>query len=242
MKPWSRPWNVALTLALAATVVVVSCLLLPRDDGGAAAFSPDGSLTRDRIPDRYKWDLAPLFADDAAWERALAEVSAGLERLEAFRGKLSDPAQLARCLTLYMETRLATNRVTLYAALRLETQHESAPLQAMKDRSLAVLDRLMAAAAFIRQEVLRLDDAAMERAYAAAPGLAEHRPYLGELRRRRSRVLGEEGERLLTLAGDNLWAEIDLNEIPSDHEKTFLALLTDMPLPKVRDEKGVCPT
>ncbi len=34
-----------------------------------------------------------------------------------------------------------------------------------------------------------------------------------EIRRRRSRSLGDDAERVLALVGDNLWAEIDLNEL-----------------------------
>jgi oligoendopeptidase F len=33
-----------------------------------------------------------------------------------------------------------------------------------------------------------------------------------------------------------LWAEIDLNELPSDHQKTFGAMLSDIPLPTITDE------
>ncbi len=65
-----------------------------------------------------------------------------------------------------------------------------------------------------------------------------NRPYLENLRRRASRVLSADAERALALLGDNLWAEIDLNEIPSAHEDAFNAILTDIPWPKVKDEQG----
>ena len=80
--------------------------------------------------------------------------------------------------------------------------------------------------------------AQLEAAYKQSAGLAEYKPYINQLRRRRSRVLSPEAEHILALAGDNLWAEIDLNEIPSDHEKTFGALLSDVPLPHIKDEDG----
>ena len=51
-------------------------------------------------------------------------------------------------------------------------------------------------------------------------------------------MLGAEAERVLQLAGDNLWAEIDLNEIPSDLESTFGALLSDIAWPVVHDAEG----
>ena len=75
-------------------------------------------------------------------------------------------------------------------------------------------------------------------AYADEPALAEYRPYLDNLRRRADRLLSPDAERVLALLGDNLWAEIDLNEIPSPLEDTFGALLTDIPWPKITDEDG----
>jgi len=60
----------------------------------------------------------------------------------------------------------------------------------------------------------------------------------GPLFRRAAHVLNQEAERVLALAGDNLWAQIDLNELPSPSEKTFAALISEMSLPKVPDENG----
>ena len=231
------PPGTALWLPVLLTAGVLSWHMAC-ERSGAAAVKPDASAARAGIPERYKWDLAPLFADDAAWEAALPVAGADVARLGGFAGKLADPAELARCLDLYFATRIATNRLTLYAALRFDSHRKAAELQAMRDRSLAALDRLMAAGSFIRDEVNGLDDAAMTAAYAAEPGLVPYRPYLDELRRRRGRLLPSASEKLLSLAGDNLWAEIDLNEIPSDHEKAFLALISELPLPEIRDEQG----
>jgi oligoendopeptidase F len=97
---------------------------------------------------------------------------------------------------------------------------------------------VMAAAGFIRGEVLALSDDAMSESYADPDGPIEYRSYLDNLRRRRSRVLGPEAERVLQLLDDNLWAEIDLNEIPSDLENAFNALLSDIAWPVVHDAEG----
>jgi oligoendopeptidase F len=78
----------------------------------------------------------------------------------------------------------------------------------------------------------------LAKAYAAKDGPAEYRNYLDNLRRRRSRVLTPEAESVLQLAGDNLWAEIDLNEIPSPIESAFGAIMSDITWPKVHDADG----
>jgi len=205
----------------------------------AGRFVPDANLQRSAVPDRYKWDLGPLFADDAAFEKGLEQAKEKRVLLSRYDGKLQDPDTLAGCLDLYFDTRLLTNKLSLYGNLRYVVDQASTERQALRDKGLAALDDLMRVAAGIRLQVMEIPDATLDAAYAKEPKLAAYRPYLDELRRRRSRVLDPEAERVLSLAGDNLWAEIDLNEIPSDHEKAHAALMTDLVLPTIRDASGV---
>jgi oligoendopeptidase F len=206
---------------------------------GAAvpSFVPDATLERAKVPDAYKWKLEPLLKDDAAFQAGLAGLVEARQALLAFKGHLADPVKLRECLDLYFKARLEANKLTLYASLRSDSDQKDSALQAMEDRAQSAMKDLAADASFIRQEVLALDDAAYGAALAKEAGLAVYKPYLEEQRRRRSRVLGAEAERVLSLAGDNLWAEIDLNEIPSDYEKVFQATAASIPLPKIQDEK-----
>ena len=202
------------------------------------AFTPDSNAARSAIPDIYKWDLSPLFASDEAWDAARTKLLAEIPGLEAYDGKLAEPAALRACLDLYFRLHLNANFVTLYANLRQSTAQSDETANAMVQRSLAAMDELMQAAAFIRREVLTLSTEGLETAYSAEPGLAEYRSYLDNLRRRADRLLPPEAESVLALLGDNLWAEIDLNEITSPLETAFDALLTDIPWPEITDEQG----
>jgi len=202
------------------------------------AFTPDSNAERSTIPEVYKWNLTPLFSSDEAWDAARLKLLKDIPGLAAYDGKLDEPAALRSCLELYFQLHSDGNFVTLYANLRQSTAQSDETANAMVQRSLASMDNLMQAAAFIRREVLTLSAESLEAAYAAEPGLAEYRSYLDNLRRRANRLLSPEAERVLALLGDNLWAEIDLNEIPSPLESAFGALLTDIPWPEIIDEQG----
>jgi oligoendopeptidase F len=199
---------------------------------------PDANADRADIPEIYTWGLDPLFASEEAWDAARLKLLEDIPALAGYEGKLGDPAALTACLELYFRLHLEANFVTLYANLRQSTALSNETANAMVQRSLAAMDELMSAAAFIRREILTLPAESLTEAYSDAPALAEYRPYIDNLRRRADRLLSPDAERVLGLLGDNLWAEIDLNEIPSPLEDAFGALLTDIPWPQITDEEG----
>lgn len=205
---------------------------------GESGTIPDATMARDQLPEQYQWELSALFEGDPAFEAGLVQAASQREQLEACRDELAAPERLNECLELYFSTRLLTNRLTLYANLRQVTDLSSSSTQAMVDRSLEAMNELMGLASVFRGEILAMDDEALAQAIERQPELAQYQPYFEQMRRRRDHVLGEEAERVLTLAGDNLWAEIDLNEIPSDFERAFQALITQVPLPEITDERG----
>ncbi len=203
-----------------------------------AAVTPEATMPRNKIPKEYLWDLTKIFKSDALWKQGIAEVKASFKEFASLRGKLSDPSKLNRCLDLYFAKHGLANRVTMYANLREDSDTTDALTQAMNTEALALMADFMRETSFIKQEVLEMSDTALAKAYKSKPGLTQYKPYLDELRRRRARLLNPEAERVLSMAGDNLWAEIDLNELPSPLESAFHALLSDIVWPKIKDEKG----
>ena len=203
-----------------------------------SVYQPDPNAPRGEVPDQYKWDLTPLFATDAAWQTAMDELTRRVPEVAGYEGKLQNPREMNDCLALYFDLHNRINHCTLYANLQSSVDTADDHAHAMESQALALMDKLTSAATFIRGELLAIDDAAMEKAYEKQPDLAIYRPYIENLRRRRSRVLDPQSEHVLQLMGDNQWAEIDLNEIPSGYETAFGALLTDIQWPKVHDEDG----
>ena len=201
-------------------------------------WEPDPSAERDAIPDVYKWDLTRLFADVEAWERSREKLAGRIGELAAYEGKLGDARALGECLDKYFELHNSINRLTLYASLLRDGDQDEAKYAAMSARGLAVMDELMKKAAFIRSEVLALPDEALAAAYNVEAGPHQYRGYIDNLRRRKARVLSADAERVLGQMGDNLWAEIDLNEIYSHSELSFQAMCNDIPFPKVNGGNG----
>jgi len=230
---------VAICALAACLVALPGCESVPQaQDSAQRGFVPDAAMDRSKIPDVYKWNLDPLFAGAEAWEEGIGRIQRGQKKLASFEGRLAEPEVLLGCLKTYFDLHVLANRVTLYANLKNTENVVDAAGQARLDRGLQVMDGLMEAARFIRSEVMGLDDGVLAAAYAQAPGLSEYKPYIEDFRRRRAILLSGEGERILALAGDNLFAEIDLNEIPSHAEKAFIGLMSDVVFPEIEDADG----
>ena len=230
------------TLLLVTTLVlglIVLALPAPAARAGSLPeYTPNANDSRDQVPDAYKWSLVQLFADDAAWEAEMAKLEQEIPNLSAYQGKLSDPAALKKCLDLYFDLHDRASHVQQYANLARSTNLTDQARQVRMQESLGLMEELMGMSGFIRGEVLAVDDKTMAKAYKDKNGPAEYQGYLDNLRRRRARVLDDDAERVMQLAGDNLWAEIDLNEIPSPIESAFGALMSDIAWPVVHDADG----
>lgn len=228
-----------------AALLVAALLLMAAPESAVAspdargdAYVPDANAPRSAIPAEFKWNLSPLFASDEAWEQGRVRLLGELPSLEKYQGRLSNAEALHACLDLYFRLHQNANYLTLYASLRQSTAQSDDATAAMVQTSLAAMDELMRTAAFLRRELVAMPQATLDAACAGRPGLATYRAYIENLRRRSGRLLSPDAERALALLGDNLWAEIDLNEMPSPHEDVYSSLLTDITWPRVRDDQG----
>ncbi len=151
---------------------------------------------------------------------------------------LTEVDVLADYLGRFFDLELAGNRLTLYANLGSITDTTDQDAIARHQRALSLTNAIMDESAVLREAVLALSDTDLERFYSEQPDLETFSPAIDGLRRRADRVLDAEAERVLGLAGDNLWAAIDLNELPSPVERAFQSLISEMPLPSITNSDG----
>ena len=230
------PWNflssaLCFSLLYAVTAGATQTEQLP-------PWTPDANVARSEIPDVYKWQLEALVPSDEAWEEQAGRARKMLEELKTGESRLDSADGLADFLDLYFRTDELINRITLDANLKHNVDQISQEAIARHQRALSLTSEIMAEGTPLRQAILSRDEAEMAQAFKAVPRLHDFDFYISQLRRRSSHVLGPEAEKVLSLAGDNLWAQIDLNELPSPSEKTFSALMSEMQLPKILDDQG----
>jgi len=158
---------------------------------------------RSEVNPKDTWDLSPLYAKEADWEKGLEQLKGQKGRMLKWKGKLHRGEDLAAALEEEREIDLLAERLGQYAHLRVA---EDGGDGASRDRSLRLehlTTELAEETAWFLPELMKVGDAEWE-ALEKHPQLAEWRGKLERIRRYRPHILGEGEERLMALAGPAL--------------------------------------
>ena len=154
------------------------------------------------VPPEDRWNLDPLFADDPAWEEALAAFEAAAPDIEPFKGTLGrSPARLCEGLDWYQDMNRRGSRLAYYAHLRVSEDVGDSGALARMARLQSVTTAFRARAAFWEPEIQAIPDATMAE-WLAGPELAFYRLHLEEILRHKPHILSAAEERLLAMQSD----------------------------------------
>ena len=184
---------------------------------------------RTEIPESDKWDLTPLYANDAGWEEDFAKLRKSYEEVAGFRGRLGESAAgLAKCLEFEKGIDLLADQLNQYAALSVSGDSSNAEALSREARLDSLLVRVGEAFSFISPEIQEIPDEKFE-AFLADAALADWTIPLRKLRRRKKHTLSAAEERLLALGSSAV----------RGHSETFSQLTNvDMLFGKLKDEDG----
>ncbi|MEE9602990.1 MAG: oligoendopeptidase F [Thermoguttaceae bacterium] len=153
---------------------------------------------RDKVKKADTWDLASLFRDDAAWERAFARWEKRIAGYAKFQGELVDAANLAACLKFDMDFDRAGERLGTYAFLKTAEDTTNSDYQRMQGRYINTASRAGQAASYIRPEILAIPKAKIK-GILADKRLVPYRLMLERLLRYKPHTLGKKEEKLLAM-------------------------------------------
>ena len=178
------------------------------------------------VPAGDTWDLASLFASDAAWEAALAAWEARIPGFATFAGTLGhSPERLAECLAFDLAYDREGDRIGTYAHLRASEDQAAAEAQRMVGRFQHVSTRAGEAASFMRPEIMAIEPDRLA-AWMDGPALAPYRLLIERLVRTRPHVLSEAEEKLLAMQGTFAGTAAKVFRQLTDADLTFGAITT----------------
>lgn len=163
---------------------------------------PCAAVERSEVPEKYRWNTADIYPDDAAWEKQKAEVEAALPRLAARQGGLCASAQsLLAALDDYMAVNQALGRLQTYASMRSDEDTRVAKYRAMNQAASDLGTRLYAATAFLSPELIAAGREKVDALLAAEPKLKPYKPWLDETLRWAPHTLSAPEEKIAAQAG-----------------------------------------
>ena len=158
---------------------------------------------RAKIPEQYKWNLADIYPNEAAWRAAKDKLAAELPQLRQFQGKLASSATtLADALDRLYALDKELSRLYVYASMLADQDTRDAAHQGMRQ------EMVQLAAAFVaprrRSSSRRSCAPARRRSTRSSPSeprLKIYRFYLEDIARRAAHTLSENEEKILADAG-----------------------------------------
>jgi len=188
-------------------------------------------IQRSEVPAEDRWNVAAIYANDEAWEAALAAARQWPDKVSAYEGRLGESEQvLAEALATYFQAGREMEKVWVYAHLRADEDLGNSHYQDMMERARSAFVALMTASSYLSPEILTVDDAALQEWMGRAP-LATYRFWLEDQLRAKPYTLSPAEERLMSMASEPL----------SAFERVFSVLKNvDLAarLPAVQDEEG----
>jgi oligoendopeptidase F len=153
---------------------------------------------RAKIPDRYKWNLADIYANEAAWRAAKDKLSADIATLGSFKGKLTaSPSALADAFDRLYAVAQELGRVYSYASLLADQDTRVSTNQGMRQEMVQVAAAFSAATSYVDPEILRAGKPTIDKFLAAEPRLRPYRMRLEDTVRRAAHTLSDNEEKLL---------------------------------------------
>ena len=184
-------------------------------------------MTSATLPERSEvsvndtWDLSSLYVDDASWELDFTTLGTRVAKLESYRGRLAESAELlAEALDYDSDFDRLAERLGTYAFLKTTENQGNSDYQAMKARFQNLSVRASQATSYMRPELLAIPEDQMA-ALIVHPKLSLYRLQLERLLRYRPHTLTDGEERLLAMQGEMAMAAGDAFRKLNDADLRF---------------------
>ena len=187
-------------------------------------------LTRDKIEDKYKWDLTHIYKTEENWEEDFIWIEENIKQYKIFEGKLSQNSDiLSECLIFDDSIGVKLDRLHLYASLAKDSDMRVHKYQAMDERIRGLVSKVLSANSFIRPEILSIPADKLLKNVVGNNALKIYKHYLEDIIRTKTHTLSKEEEEILALAGETSQIAYNAFSIFTNAELKF---------PVIKDENG----
>jgi oligoendopeptidase F len=180
----------------------------------SAATTPE----RSTIDDRYKWDLAKMYASQAEWDTHYSKVESLINDFAGRKGAVGQSAgNLLAALQARDQTVIQLEKLYAYAAMRRDEDMRQTSPQAWYQRAQSLAVKWDEAASWFQPELLKIPEDQL-RNWLKQPDLEIYAHYFDDLLRSKAHILSPREEELLAMAGKATEASSDAFGLLSNTE------------------------
>ncbi|HSP87804.1 MAG TPA: hypothetical protein VLN45_06705, partial [Ignavibacteriaceae bacterium] len=185
---------------------------------------------REKIEEKYKWDLTHIYKTDDDWEKDFSWVENNLQEYEKFKDTLSNSADnLLLCLQYDDSIGIKLERLYLYAMLSKDGDMRVTKYQAMEERIKTLHSKVSASSSFIKPELLQIREEKLFEMIKSRKELQVYKHSIDDLVRSKTHTLSKKEEELLAHASE-------IAQVPYNTFSLFTN--ADIKFPKIKDETG----
>jgi len=149
------------------------------------------------IPEAYRWNIADILPDEAAFDAAVAEVEAMLPKLQAYQGRLGEsPDVLADALDIFNEIQKVGEDAVVWANQRQHTDTRDPDANSTQAKSRALIGKVGEAASFLSPEIAQIPADAIA-TFLESPRLSTYRHLIDDIMRTAAHIRSSEVEQVL---------------------------------------------
>ena len=179
-------------------VVLMLCLFF----SATSLLAGDTERTRDKIADKYKWDLSHMFKSDDDWAAKKEALAGKLDKFATYKGKLDQSADiLYECLEYTSDIYKEYFLLSGYASKLSDQDTKQAGPMAMSQEIRQIGTKLSAAASFIDPEILAIDTKVIKKFLNEKPELQSYKQYIDDIQRLKPHTRNAAEEELISQAG-----------------------------------------
>ena len=185
---------------------------------------------RNKIEEKYTWDLSTIFPTDEAFEAELAQVSEEVKKAASLAGHLLDSADsLLTTTEIQLDLMRRIEKLYSYAHMKNDQDTRVAKYQEYQAKGMTLYSEFGQSFAFYEPEFMAITEEQYQAFLAEQPGLQLYQHYFDKLLKKKAHILTQREEELLAGAG----------EIFGAAGETFAILdNADIVFPMVHDEDG----
>ncbi len=153
--------------------------------------------SRDAIPENYRWNIADILADEAAFDATVTTIEEMLPGLTAYQGRLAESAEvLADALDLYYSIQRAGEDALVWASQRQHTDTRDPAANATLARARSLAGNVGEAASFLAPEIAAISLEQIE-VFLTNKRLLPYRHNIDDIIRTKAHIRSAEVEQVL---------------------------------------------